>query len=139
MRVLLFLVNTYDATKLVLRDLSKDVGNLRDLKPGRFVFPVFRLLVHWIKKNSFETIGVFGDERSSTGPNSEIRQRVRLYLSQHHSGIQQLLREVWYDEGWAETEVTNADRIGKALYKLRVQGTHFFEGWDDFDRSEDDE
>lgn len=139
-RLLLFLVNTYDATKLVLRDLSKDFGNLAELKPGRFVFPAFRLLVHWIAENKRDTVDEFGTIRLSTGPNSEIRQRVRLYLSQYHSGIQQLLRDVYYDEdGWAETEVTDKDRLDKALHRLRLQNTFFFDGWDCFDDREEEE
>lgn len=138
-RLLLFLVNTIEATRFVLKDLTNDVARLGGLTPSRFVFPIFRLLVHWIAKKNREFIGEFGDSVVGTSPNSEIRKRVRQWFNYNHSGIQQLLPEIWWDpeEGcWADA--LDRERLVRTFQKLKLDSTFLFEGWDEFDEQSDD-
>ncbi len=139
-RLLLFLVNTWEATQLALRDISRETAKLNDLTPSRFWFPVFRLLVHWIVKRNREAVSEFADRRVSTSPNSDIRRRVRLWLGHHHSGIQQVLSELWYDSEdgyWKDEEATDKEQIERAFRRLRLDNTFVFEGWDNFDDFEE--
>jgi len=139
-RLLLFLVNTIEATQVVLKDLSKEVAKLDDLTPSRFVFPVFRLLVHWIARKNRDSVAEFADSIVGTSPKSEIRQRVRQWFNHNHSGVQQLLPEVWWDQGekcWCEA--MDKERLKTAFHKLKLDNTFLFEGWDDFDDRTDEE
>ena len=136
-RLLLFLVNTFEATEFVLRDLSKKVEKLSEMTPSRFRFPVFRLLIHWIAKRNPAFVEEFADARVGASPRSEIRERVRQWLNHNHSGIQQLLPEVWCDaDGWGEA--MDKERLTVAFHKLKLDNAVVFEGWNDFDEREDD-
>lgn len=138
-RLLLFLTNTFKATELVLRDLSNDVAKLQDLKPSQFVFPVFRVLVHWISKKNRELVSKFADYTVSTSPKSEIRKCIRQWLTHHHSGLQQLLPEVWWDHDKECWEAMERERLLTAFHKLKLDNTMLFDGWDEFDERADEE
>jgi hypothetical protein len=137
-RLLIFLVNAYEATRMVLRDLSNEVKKLEDLRPSRFIFPVFRLLVHWIAKKARDRVGDFADAVLNASPKSEIRKQVHVWLSCHHSGIQQVLSQVWLDtDGWAELDATDKERINEAFHLLKLDNANLFEDWEEFDDNEE--
>ena len=62
---------------------------------------------------------------------------LRQWLNFNHSGIQQLLPEVWCDaDGWAEA--MDKERLTIAFHKLKLDNAVVFEGWEDFDEREDE-
>lgn len=133
-RLLVSLWNLFRGTQVCLKDLSNEVGKLNGLKPSGFVFPVFRVLAHWLMKNDRESFGDFADAVFYPSPMSEIRKRVKQWLNHNHSRIQQLLPKIWWDDEkdwWSKPQ--DKERVASAFQKLKLNGTFLFEGWSEFD------
>ena len=59
-------------------------------------------------------------------------------MNHHHSGLQQLLYEMWCDEGeWEAKEATDKERLNSAFHRLKLDNTDIFDGWKDFDERTD--
>jgi hypothetical protein len=129
-RLQLFLYNAFGATKSSLRDLVGNVGKLEGIKPANFSVPVFRLLVLWIAKHEPDLVTQFAGRVYH--PSSEIRDEFGALLKHQRSGIQQVLFDVWWQDGeWAEPIAK--DRLQAAISKLRLDGVDVFERFRDLD------
>jgi hypothetical protein len=140
-RLLVFLFNLLRATKMALRDLTQDVQALQDLKPGRLMFPAYRLLAHWIVKKQPDDVREYSQMVLEPTPNSDIRATIKLRLRSQHSGLQQVLRDLWFEDGhWQDPH--DRGRLDKAFNRMHLANVDVFEPWEELDAEvgeEDDE
>lgn len=135
-RLLLFAVNAFRATKLALQDLTREHSKYYELAPSRFVFPVTRLLIGWIAKNDPDLVREYSTALAPLYPASAIRSDFRLRLKYQHSGLQQLLPDIWLEgDEWAEA--LDAERLRVAQGKLKIDKVDAFDVFAELDDEED--
>jgi phage/plasmid-associated DNA primase len=66
-----------------------------------------------------------------------LRRNFRLAMKHQHSGIQQLLQEVWHDaDGWREAHDKEALKL--ATSKLHLKDVNVFELFEELDEEEEE-
>ncbi|ATB31488.1 AIPR family protein [Melittangium boletus] len=136
-RLLTFLYNALRATKAALGDLREEVQGLRDMKPAKFVFPVTRLLVAWMARKRPDLVRGYSRFVYHVGTSSDVRREFRLAMRHQHSGIQQLLPEVWlHTDGWHEA--IDKDALKLATSKLHLKDVDIFALFETLDDDDDE-
>jgi hypothetical protein len=143
-RLLVLLDNLLRATKVALRLLTEDVGYLDTLKAGSFMFPAFRLLAQYlVKAKEWDRLRDLGSSVLPATRGSDHCRWVTRQLGSGRSGIQQVLRDVWWDaeeDDWADPLETG--RLDVAFAKLRLANVDIFgdyewAGYDDEEGASD--
>ncbi|RYZ37200.1 MAG: hypothetical protein EOO71_28955 [Myxococcaceae bacterium] len=136
-RLLIFLENALRATKAALGDLRDEVHALQNLKPAKFAFIITRLLVAWMAKKRPDWVRNYSRFVFHVGVSSDLRRDFRLAMKHQHSGIQQLLPEVWLrTDGWQEPH--DKDALKLATSKLHLKDVDIFEVFEALDDEEDE-
>jgi hypothetical protein len=128
LRWLVFLRNLLVVLPLALKDLKEKDSLLNTMATGRFVFPAMRVLSRYIAvhhRGMSDEYGllVFG----SFGKNHHFRKEVRVLMRAQNSGLQQLLKEYWWDaerDQWKSA--TDAESTALALTALRLHQVDVF-------------
>jgi hypothetical protein len=70
--------------------------------------------------------------------NSDIRATIKLRLRSQHSGLQQVLRDLWFEDGdWQDPH--DRSRLEKAFNRMHLTNVDVFDAWDGLDVEVDEE
>lgn len=129
LELLVFLRNLFRVTSLSLKDLREEVQKLSELKPEKFKFPVFRILSRYLVKHSPELVQRYGQKvESRVGAQHPLRVEVVKMMRSSHSGLQQLLYDVWFDSSLQQWKnATDKECAEQVLRKLRLADVSVFD------------
>jgi hypothetical protein len=124
--LLVFLRNLLRTMKVALKDVRDRTGKLDGLPLERFRYPCTRILARYIVRHEPHLVAKHGVEvYGHLGPTHPFRRDLVRLMSHHHSGLQQLLPELWDDgEQWKKAD--DADTVRRALVKLKLDAFDVF-------------
>jgi hypothetical protein len=134
LELLVFLRNLLVAAPLVIRDVMGSAKKF-DTAPSKkkFAYPAVRILARYVVEEEHSLVREYG--RSvirQVGPTHPFRRRLVQLCHSANSGLQQRLKEHWYDAGedvWLNP--LDADICKSVLGLLDLHGTDVFKRWDE--------
>lgn len=128
LQLLVFLRNLLKIIPVVIKDIKEESAKFAELKSTAFKFPVFRALARYIHKHQPQLIQDYGHSvLNRVSQNHPLRQELKRLMSHHHTGLQQLLPEIWWDEekrGFKHP--TDKECVDALLSKTRLQDHDVF-------------
>lgn len=128
LRLLVFLRNVLIALPLVLKDLKERDAAFENISQGKFAYPVMRVLSRYVGRNEPDLIREFGEAVIPTfPPGNPLRERLRQLLRAGNSGLQQLLKDNWFDRNkmrWRSA--TDMEATERTLRTLRLADVDLF-------------
>jgi len=125
---LVFLRNVFACSGFVAKDLKQKSAALRPLQPGKFRFIIARVLSRYAIKNQLQEVEEYSEEIvPKFGPQHPLRLRMGAWCGQAHTGIQQLIPQIWGNASADEwLSPTDAEATQKLLRKARVESFDVF-------------
>jgi hypothetical protein len=131
LRLLVFLRNLLAVLPLVLRDIKASDGAFATIGQGKFAYPCMRVLSRHIVKHRPAMIAEYGERvLASFTKEKGLRRDVRALMRPANTGLQQLLKENWYEADSGKwRSATDADAVERTLRALRLTDVDVFAMW----------
>lgn len=124
--LLVFLRNLLRTMKVALKDVRDRTSRLEGLPLERFKYPATKILARYIVKHEPHLVQRHGNEvYGHVGPADPFRKGLATLMTHHHSGLQQLIAEVW-DGGDEWLRPDDPAIVRKALSRLKLEGFDVF-------------
>jgi hypothetical protein len=131
LRLLTFLRNLLAVLPLVLRDIKAGDSAFATISQGKFAYPCMRVLSRYIVKHKPALVTEHGERvQASFAREKGLRKDVRALMRPANTGLQQLLKEHWYESDSGKwRSATDADAVERTLRTLRLADADVFGIW----------
>jgi hypothetical protein len=128
--LLIFLRNLLKVCPLAVKDMKAHAAALRDISTNGFGYVAMRALSRYIVVEKPELVVAHGQEvLGRVAPNTELRAVASKLLGSHHTRLQQLIPELWYDQGEQTRNAHDRGAVDAALKRMKLDAVDVFEAY----------